>query len=190
MINKMWWLVVVVSFLISCTSKQEDAISTGVLKKFFDVYDVKNSNEFHLTKTIDKLNGFYSSNNAEGITKTIAEIGVIHTKFLESMRKSFPSGQISIPFVQDKNKAFILKRIEIKDFYFPWNTAPILAFEITIKYDLLQLDIRYKSVRLEWYDTEGDILWGQSVSLNKSGETTFILRPERDFRKLDKVIIF
>jgi hypothetical protein len=180
-----YYLIILFSFIFwGCISSGNNIENNGTLKEFFNYFDKIDKEELHYSDLGKEYSRAYGKNDASAIKAVEDKFAATHKRGIELVMQKYPSGAIQFPFEQTGTESYVqIKSVYISGYDYPWNTAYRNSFYLTFEYELKQTNFHYKSVRVEFYDTDGDVINACNVALNKSGKTTIYIRPEAEIRK-------
>jgi hypothetical protein len=178
-------------FVMGCSSNNNDSnISEGTLKDYYDYWDKINNEDLHLIAAAQEYYHAFGTNDQATIKAALEKFQAAQKRGIELVLQKFPKGAIQFPFEQSGIDAYVqMKSIYISGYAYPWVTAERNSFYVTFEYDYKKADLRFKSVRAEFYDTRGDIINACNLTLNKSGKTEIYMKPEIEFKKFLKIKI-
>ena len=170
------------AILSSCNSENYTIVNQGTLKEFFDYFDKIDKEELHFNELNQEYSRAYGKNDAVAIKAAEDKFAETHKRGIELVLQKFPSGAIKFPFEQTGMESLV----KMKLVYIITGIMQLVvqnSFYLTFEYDLKSIDFHYKSVRVEFYDTDGDIINACNVPLNRTGKTTIYIKPENEIRK-------
>ncbi len=177
--------------MFGCSSNNNDSdIAEGTLKDYYDYWDKMSENELHMSSLAQDYYHAYGTNDQPTIKAALDKFQDAQKKGIELILKKFPSGSIQFPFEQQGVESLVnIKSIYISGYSYPWATAVRTSFYVTFEYELKKKELRYASVRAEFYDTRNDIINACNIALSKTGKTEIYIKPEIEFKKFLKVKI-
>jgi len=184
-------LIILTLILISCNSINNDSnITEGTLKDYYDFWDKINKDELHMASLAQDYYHAFGTNDQSTIQSALEKFQAAQKKGIELVLQKFPSGSIQFPFEQTGVESLVnIKSIYISGYSYPWTTADRNSFYITFEYELKKNELRYASIRAEFYDTRNDIINACNIELTKSGRTVIYVKPEIEFKKFLKIKI-
>ena len=162
----------------------------GTLKDYYQYCDQIKQDELHFSELQQEYNLAYGKNDATAIKAVEDKFAATQKKGIELVLKKYPSGSLQFPFEENGISADVkFKSVYISGYSYPWSSADRNSWYVTFEYMLKRADFHFLSVRVEFYDTEGDLINETHIALNKSGKTTIYMKPESEFRKFLKLKI-
>ena len=175
----------------SCSEASEDSqIAEGTLKDYYNYWDKINNEEIHLKELEQEYYNAFGTNDDAKINAALDKFKEAQKRGISRVMEKYPSGAIKFPFEQNVPVSLVeLKSVYISGYSYPWATATRNSFYLTFEYNLKQPDVRFKTIRVEFYDTKDEIINACNIDLNKSGKTVIYIKPELEFKKFLKLKI-
>jgi len=185
-------LIIFPLLFCSCSynNNNEAEITEGTLKEYYDYFEKINNEDLHLGQLAQEYYNSFGKNNEEEVKSSLLKFQEAQKKGTELILKKYPSGTIKFPFEQSGVEKIVdVKSAYISGYSYPWATADRHSFYITFEYTLKTTNYRYPTMRVEFYDTQNDIINACNVPLYKSGKSEIYVKPEIEFRKFLKLKI-
>lgn len=166
---------------------QQSSSFSGPLTSFFEAGD-----KLIKDKKLEELSEKYNRASIEGDETTkasvLASFESAQKAIIDQIAIEYPSGTVSLPIEQKDQTSVSIKGLSISEYMFPWNTATKMSYRLSFDCTVNQ-NKDLSLIHFDFYDADGDLFMTSNVSVFKSGNYTFEIRPEIEFFHFEKVVV-